>query len=394
MTKTTGNGCSVCQMRSIRENNRKQGLLRSGSLASEYPIIAGEWHPTKNSDKTPTDISPHSGVPVWWLCKRGHEWKVPPNQRTRGQGTGCPKCNPQISKLEIALYCELKAIFKEVQLGIKVSNLNCDILIKPLRLIIELDGYPWHHGHENRDKKKNEKLEQLGYTVLRVRDKRLKPISAVDVTYDGRNLPLVLTKAVLRRLIENGFAPVSFAPDIKRYLGCSKLNNEDEYYRLISILPGPPYEDSLGYQYPSLVPEWHTKRNHPMVPSMFRRASNQEVWWICGNGHEYKAIISVRTLRGQGCPICSGVSRGLTYKKLAVKQSGSLVERYPTLASEWHPTKNGTLTPQDRSSGSQDKVWWLCKNGHEWKAIINSRIRGNGCRQCYLMRKRKKPDHL
>ena len=35
------------------------------------------------------------------------------------------------------------------------------------------------------------------------------------------------------------------------------------------------------------------------------------------------------------------------------------------------------------SSGSGKKVWWLCKDGHEWQAIINHRNRGSGCPICY-----------
>ena len=33
----------------------------------------------------------------------------------------------------------------------RIENLEVDILIKKLGLAIELDGYPWHKGRENRD---------------------------------------------------------------------------------------------------------------------------------------------------------------------------------------------------------------------------------------------------
>ena len=39
---------------------------------------------------------------------------------------------------------------------------------------------------------------------------------------------------------------------------------------------------------------------------------------------------------------------------------------YPELVKEWHPTKNGDLTPRDVTHGSKKKVWWLCQNIHEW----------------------------
>ena len=34
----------------------------------------------------------------------------------------------------------------------------------------------------------------------------------------------------------------------------------------------------------------------------------------------------------------------------------SFADRYPDLAAEWHPTKNGELTPSNISSGSSKKV--------------------------------------
>jgi hypothetical protein len=54
----------------------------------------------------------------------------------------------------------------------------------------------------------------------------------------------------------------------------------------------------------------------------------------------------------------------------------------PHLVKEWHPTKNGSLRPCDVTPGSGKKVWWICEAGHEWKAVIYSRSRGNGCRFC------------
>jgi hypothetical protein len=58
----------------------------------------------------------------------------------------------------------------------------------------------------------------------------------------------------------------------------------------------------------------------------------------------------------------------------------------PDLAKEWHPTKNGTLTPGDVTPGSTLKVWWKCDDGHEWDAIVSGRASGRGCRMCYLCR--------
>ncbi|MGA6841353.1 zinc-ribbon domain-containing protein [Priestia megaterium] len=60
-----------------------------------------------------------------------------------------------------------------------------------------------------------------------------------------------------------------------------------------------------------------------------------------------------------------------------------LAYAFPALAKEWHPSKNGNLTPYDRTRGSSEKVWWLCDKGHEWNSVIYSRTIGfGGCPYC------------
>ena len=79
---------------------------------------------------------------------------------------------------------------------------------------------------------------------------------------------------------------------------------------------------------------------------------------------------------GNGCGVCHGKQIGL---------SNCLATKRPDLTDEWHPIKNGDLTPYDFTFGSKEKVWWQCKNGHEWDAVIHTRsntINGTGCPSC------------
>ena len=53
--------------------------------------------------------------------------------------------------------------------------------------------------------------------------------------------------------------------------------------------------------------------------------------------------------------------------------------------AQWHPTRNGELTPKDISSGSTVKVWWRCPQGHEWQSPVYTRTgptRNDGCPVC------------
>ena len=54
----------------------------------------------------------------------------------------------------------------------------------------------------------------------------------------------------------------------------------------------------------------------------------------------------------------------------------------PELVEEWHPTLNGTLKPEYVPFGSNKKIWWKCKNGHEWMDTCNHRKAGRGCPKC------------
>src|SRR3989339_122960 len=52
------------------------------------------------------------------------------------------------------------------------------------------------------------------------------------------------------------------------------------------------------------------------------------------------------------------------------------------LAKEWHPVKNGKLTPDDLQAGSGKSAWWMCKKGHEWQSVIRNRNKGARCPYC------------
>ena len=61
---------------------------------------------------------------------------------------------------------------------------------------------------------------------------------------------------------------------------------------------------------------------------------------------------------------------------------------YPRIASEWHPTKNGKLKPENIVAVSHTKVWWKCTKGndHEWQSSVKNRTtthkKPNTCPKC------------
>lgn len=77
----------------------------------------------------------------------------------------------------------------------------------------------------------------------------------------------------------------------------------------------------------------------------------------------------------------------LEFKTLRFEDS--LAALHPEIAKEWHPSKNGKLTPDLFIPGSSEIAWWLCpKCGNEWQASIVNRTKGHGCDICATSRRK------
>ena len=59
-------------------------LTESYNLYVLRPDLAMEWHPTKNGNLGPKDVTPGSPKKIWWLCEKGHWWQASVRCRTRG----------------------------------------------------------------------------------------------------------------------------------------------------------------------------------------------------------------------------------------------------------------------------------------------------------------------
>lgn len=138
--------------------------------------------------------------------------------------------------------------------------------------------------------------------------------------------------------------------------------------------------NSLVFNDPELIKQWHPIKNNKLSLHNVSRASNKKVWWICSKGHEWLAKIGSRSRhkRATGCPYCS-----LRHRLVCL--DNCLATVYPNLIQEWHPTKNGDLTPYNVAPFSHKKVWWICNKGHEWISAISGRSSGRGCSLCNMV---------
>ena len=200
---------------------------------------------------------------------------------------------------------------------------------------------------------------------------------------------------------------------------------------------------SLAVVAPSIATQWHPTKNGAVTPADVTSQTDQKYWWQCAVApdHEWEASPKSRVGQGTGCPCCAGQKVSVTNSLATCKptaaalwhptlngdltpadvvagtgkkywfqglvdgkcflRSGAqwpfevrhhypserltLAEAAPAVAAQWHPIKNGDVTPVDVTSQTGTKYWWQCDVApdHEWEASPASRVgSGSGCPCC------------
>ena len=104
---------------------------------------------------------------------------------------------------------------------------------------------------------------------------------------------------------------------------------------------------------PLLAKEWHPRKNGNLNPNEVSYGAHTRIWWQCSQNkrHEWSSTAGSRGSNHTGCPYC---------KNKRVDKTNSLQTTHPDFAKEWHPIKNGKLTPDDLTAGSAKRIWWQC----------------------------------
>ena len=291
-----GSGCPYC--------SGKKRLPSSPTLASEYPRLVAEWHPTKNANLRPEDMPPSTHRKVWWICSKGHEWSAEVSSRTKG--TGCPICT---NRIVVKGENDLATTHPEIasQWHPKLNG-----ALTPQDVVAGRHKKVWwqcEHGHE-----------WQALIVARAANRNRCPVCAGKTLVKGVN--------------------------------------------------------DLASRFPRLATEWHPTRNGQRKPDEVAAFSNTRAWWLCDKGHEFECTIGHRAQSSTNCPYCTN--------RKVLTGFNDLLTLEPEIAAQWHPELNGAFTPQMVTAGSRKKVWWQCSNGHVWKSVIYSRTGGRrtGCPIC------------
>lgn len=145
------------------------------------------------------------------------------------------------------------------------------------------------------------------------------------------------------------------------------MDLERDFEQIVALSKEEVYKKSLANLFPELLSEWDYEKNGRLTPDLISAGSCKGVWWKCQACHgSWKTAPNNRAGDCKtGCPYCAGSKVLPGYNDLQTK--------YPDLAKQWHPTKNGSLLPSMVMPKSGKSVWWVGECGHEWDMPIVSR---------------------
>lgn len=318
-----GTGCPTCRDRDPNEFLHPFQPPKPGmSLADRDAEMTGMWHPTRNGDLTPDQVTLRSIRHVWWTCDQGHEWvrTVMRQAQARNDDRVCPQC-------------------REKKFGGQAKPIARNFP----RLVAE-----WHPT-------RNADIDLT----------HLNATSALKVWWLG----------------ECGHTWKASIRSRTAGSGCSKCRGVGAgSARTRAWAEG--CATSLADKAPHIAAEWHPTRNGDLTPADLSYGSGQRVWWQCSAGHEWNNTVNSRTGRDRGCWCCARPAR-VPAPETIHDLSRSLAAVRPDLAAQWHPTRNGLVTPETISARSDQGVWWQCSEGHVWTSKVASRTgANNGCRAC------------
>ncbi|MFE5896902.1 zinc-ribbon domain-containing protein [Streptomyces sp. NPDC056488] len=365
-------GCPYCA-------NQKVGF--GNDLATRCPDIAAQWHPTRNGELTAHQVPYGARRNVWWRCVRGHEWKAMVFKRSAG--SACDRCALiGVSEVELRAFTELQHVLeghlsplrRDVRLNASTGQrLRVDMILG--EVAVEYDGSYWHRGKDDRDREKTNRLRQAGYHVIRVREHPLELTGPCDTAAPRAANAFDVAAAVLGKMLADALLSTAAAQQAARnYIAAGLPVAQEKADRTVNALRRREYGPaSLAEQFPLIAAQWHPRLNGELSPRHVTAGSGKKVWWLCGAGHAWQAAVDQRVGRGTGCGFCS--------RRYATKGT-SLAARRPDLAAQWHPTRNGTLSPEEVIPHSRQMVWWLCAAGHAAEDIVANRTKGMVCQHC------------
>ena len=376
--RTSGSGCPACANQVVHSDGRN-------SMRKTHPEVASEFHPTKNGVLTADNLVAGTNKNLWWVCSTcQHEW------RTKGQkrcirGQGCPSCAGQSLHIDgrnslANAHPDLAKEWHPSKNGDSSPEnilpgthkkfwwrcLTCDNEWRTQCAIrTKGAGCPYCAGTNN-------SLHSDGRNSMRTTN----PLLAEEFhpTMNGDLTPDNLVAGTDRKL----WWICKNCDHEWMNTGSHRANGSQGCPSCAGKAVHIDGRNSMRNTHPDLALDFHSTMNGDFTPDTVLGGSHNKFWWLCSTcEHEWQADRH----SGNQCPACA---------RQAVHSDGSNSMRntHPKLADEFHPTKNGDLTPDNLLAGTNTRIWWKCSEcSYVWGAPGNSRIdkthqTGSNCPSC------------
>lgn len=357
--RSHGNGCPYCSGRLAIQGETDFGTL--------YPLYAQQWHPTKNGELTPSNVTPRSAKKVWWQCEKGHEWEgsiVNRNLNDIHDTAPCAVCLGNVLQVGVNDFASLKPEL--------VKFWSNDNPISPQEVTARSNKkvvWECEEGHKfkaapgdfthcslcsGRRFKKGENDIASTYPELMSKWDASANDDPTTLNASRKSIPYFW-------LCEKGHQWKVSLSEILDGKQCSvcEFKIADPRYNTLDVL------------HPEIAKEWDTEKNDKSVQSITPK-SYYSAWWVCPLGHSWRGLVTNR-VKGTLCPVCEGREVLSGFNDLSIT--------HPDFAEQFSPKNDVDVT--EIGKGSSYRALWECEKGHEWEATVASRIYNNsGCPYC------------
>lgn len=360
-SKSSGGKCPIC--------SGKKVLVGFNDLKTTFPKLCVEWHYEKNGVLTPEMYTKGSSVRVWWKCKNNHEWEATISNRTSGRG--CPVCSRNWVKTNVNDFAT-----KHPELLLE-WDFSQNIDIDPHSVASSSTQKVWWKCNYQHVWKASIYSRVLGSDcpICAIRQRTSFPEQAIFY-YTSIEYPDAI----------NGYSEIFGEADFRELdIFIPSINVAIEY-------DGKAWHSS-DISFRKEVEKYYSCKKHDIKLIRIkeqedpRDADTCDIVIYIDYSANYQDLNRVMTELGMYINVPDDIDvirdRDIIRNRYwGILSKGSIKETNPELANEWNYKKNGLLLPEMVMYGSSEKVWWICKNGHEWNAAVNSRVHGVGCPYC------------
>lgn len=376
-SRVRSGGCKLCQQSDHIEKARLTKLNKSKSLANAQPQLIPECDSERNEGLSPNQISFKSHRLIWWKCKHGHTWQSTPQRRSRGDG--CPTCAINnagniVRKWRLEKAGQSFAVAYPELLGEWDYKKNT---LQPFEIAPKSNymaswrckyGHEWNATVVNRTHSGSNCPQCIPQT------------SRIEI-YLLCELRTIFSEVKWRSKI-NGVECDIYIPDLQ--LG---IEVDGEYWHKNKV-----EKDSNKTQYLISKGIYLIRVRDSRLPfvdgTVVKFGPNDNLQQVI---LRLLSEISINFISDKlDVYLAEGVQKNaLAYKEIIARlpapPSGKTLEDLnPKVASEWDYEANFPLNPALFSVSSDQKVAWVCPNGHHWDATIKNRTqRKSGCPSCY-----------